>query len=51
MVEVLLKQYTRFNDIYSKHKEGTPISVVEYILYSTGNIIRLLITLRNNELE
>ena len=31
---------------YAKHHDKTSINVLEYIMYQTGNIIRLLITLK-----
>ena len=44
--ESILHNYTRFNNEYAKHNDKTQVNVLEYIMYQTGNIIRLLITLR-----
>ena len=46
--QTLLTAYTNFNNGYAKHHDKTTQKVLEYILYETGNIIRLLITLKNN---
>lgn len=48
--ETLLKSYTNFINSYAKHKDSTPVTVLEYIMYQTGNIIRLLTTLKANEI-
>ena len=45
----LMDLYTDFNNNYAKHKDGTKKNVIEYIMYQTGNIIRLLITLKQGE--
>ena len=34
---------------YAKHHNKTSRNVLEYIMYQTGNIIRLLITLKQEE--
>ena len=47
--QYLLQQYSKFNNDNAKHNDSTPIVVVEYILYSTGNIMRLLLQLRNKD--
>lgn len=47
--ETLLQSYTQFINNYAKHKDATSDKVLEYIMYQTGNIIRLLITLRQEE--
>lgn len=47
--ESFLNNYTLFNNKNSKHDDKTPLNCLEYILYQTGNIIRLLITLKNSE--
>lgn len=44
----ILDAYTNFNNNYAKHHDKTTQKVLEYILYETGNIIRLLIILKNN---
>ena len=43
--ESILQSYTTFNNNHAKHRTNATKNVVEYILYQTGNIIRLLITL------
>ena len=45
----LLDLYTKFNNNYAKHHDKTELKVLEYIMYQTGNIIRLLITLKNSD--
>ena len=45
----LLDLYTKFNNNYAKHHDKTELNILEYIMYQTGNIIRLLITLKNSE--
>lgn len=47
--ESLLQSYTNFINNFAKHKDATSESVLEYIMYQTGNIIRLLITLKQND--
>lgn len=47
--ETLLQSYTQFMNNYAKHRDATSDKVLEYIMYQTGNIIRLLITLRQGE--
>lgn len=44
----LLEAYTHFNNDYAKHHDRTTSNVLEYIMYATGNIIRLVITLKNS---
>lgn len=46
--EVLLKLYTSFNNEYAKHNQNTQKNVVESIMYLTGIIMRLLITLKDS---
>lgn len=48
-LETLLQAYSNFMNGYAKHQDRTSVNVLEYLLYQTGNIIRLLITLRTNE--
>lgn len=45
--EKLLGLYTDFMNNYAKHHDKTSKNILEYIMYQTGNIIRLLITLKN----
>ena len=47
--ETLLQTYTQFMNNYAKHRDATSDKLLEYIMYQTGNIIRLLITLRQEE--
>lgn len=47
--ETLHKSYTDFVNNYAKHHNKTSKNVLEYIMYQTGNIIRLLITLKKDE--
>ena len=47
--ETLLQAYTNFINGYAKHHDKTGLNVLEYIMYQTGNIIRLLITLKQAE--
>ncbi len=41
----LIEQYTRFMNNYAKHHDRTSKLLLEYIMYQTGNIIRLLLML------
>lgn len=47
--ETLQKSYTDFMNNYAKHHNKTTRNVLEYIMYQTGNIIRLLITLKQED--
>lgn len=47
--ETLLQSYTSFMNAYAKHHDRSNANVLEYIMYQTGNIIRLLITLKQEE--
>lgn len=44
--EKLLESYTNYNNNYAKHHDKVSKSVLEYIMYQTGNLMRLLITLK-----
>lgn len=48
-METLLQMYANFMNGYAKHQDATSVNVLEYIMYQTGNIIRLLITLKQEE--
>ena len=48
-LETLLQAYTNYINNYAKHKDRTQVNVLEYLLYQTGNVIRLLITLKDGE--
>ena len=45
----LLDQYTNYNNHYAKHHDKSSQNVAEYMLYQTGNIMRLLLTLKQTE--
>ena len=45
----LLDAYTHFNNNYAKHHDKATLNVLEYIMYATGNIMRLVIILKNSE--
>ena len=47
--ETLLQAYTNFINGYAKHQDRTQMNVLEYIMYQTGNIIRLLVMLKREE--
>ena len=49
-LETLHQAYTNFMNGYAKHHDKTSKKVLEYIMYQTGNIIRLLVTLKEREL-
>ena len=44
----LLDGYDHYMDNYAKHRDATSDKVLEYLMYETGNIIRLVITLDKN---
>ena len=44
----LLDGYDHYMDNYAKHRDATSDKVLEYLMYETGNIIRLIITLDKN---
>lgn len=48
-LETLLQAYTNFMNGHAKHHNKTSLNILEYIMYQTGNIIRLLITLKQEE--
>lgn len=50
-METLLQAYANFMNGYAKHQDATSMNVLEYLMYQTGNILRLLITLRSAELN
>ena len=41
--------YAKFINNNAKHHDKTELNVLEYLMYQTGNIIRLLITLKREE--
>ena len=45
-LESLLQAYTNYNNNHAKHKDKASQLIIEYLLYETGNIIRLLISLK-----
>ena len=48
-LETLLQAYSNFMNGYAKHHDKTEAKVLEYLMYQTGNIMRLLITLKPEE--
>ena len=44
--EKLLEAYTKYNNNYAKHHDKVSLNVLEYIMYQTGSLVRLLITLK-----
>ena len=48
-LETLLQAYTNFMNGYAKHHNKTSKNLLEYIMYQTGNVIRLIITLKSEE--
>lgn len=48
-LETLLLAYTNYMNSNVKHHDKATRNVLEYIMYQTGNIIRLLITLKQEE--
>lgn len=44
--EKLLEAYTKYNNNYAKHHDKAGINVLEYIMYQTGSLVRLLISLK-----
>lgn len=45
----LLESYTNYINGYAKHHDNTSRNVLEYMMYQTGNIMRLLITLKQED--
>lgn len=45
----LLDSFTKYNNNYAKHHDKSSINVLEYLMYQTGNIMRLVITLKQEE--
>ena len=50
-LEALLQLYTNYMNKYAKHGPKAKINVLEYLMYQTGNIIRLVITLQQEATE
>ena len=48
---MLLKSYTDYINNYAKHHDKSEKNVLEYLLYQTGNIVRLLITLKQGGIQ
>lgn len=46
-LESLLNLYAQFINNNAKHHDKTKKNILEFIMYQTGNLIRLLITLKN----
>lgn len=49
--ETLLQAYSNFMNAHAKHHDSTNMNVLEYLLYQTGNIIRLLIIMKREETD
>ena len=47
----LLDAFTNYNNSYAKHHDKASLNVLEYLMYQTGNIIRLVITLQQEVTE
>ena len=45
-LESILQGYTNFMNNYAKHNDKTSVNILEYLMYQTGNTIRLLISLK-----
>lgn len=43
--QTLLQAYTDYMNHYAKHRDATSQNVLEYLMYQTGNTMRLLLTL------
>ncbi len=50
-LETLLQAYTNYMNNYAKHTDKAKLNVQEYLMYQTGNIIRLVIMLKEGEAE
>ena len=48
-LQSLLQTYTNYMNSYAKHHDATNINILEYLMYQTGNIMRLLMTLKQEE--
>lgn len=49
--ETIMQAYTNYMNNYAKHHDKANINVAEYIMYQSGNIIRLLITLKQDDIN
>lgn len=49
-LSITLNQYTAFINHHAKHHDSTDEKALEYIMYETGNIMRLLLTLKQQEI-
>lgn len=47
--EKVLDLFTKYMNNYAKHHDRTSLNVLEFILYQTGNLMRLLITLKHDD--
>lgn len=45
----LLDSFTKYNNNYAKHHDKAELNILEYLMYQTGNIVRLVITLKQEE--
>ena len=48
-LDYLLQAYEHYMNNRAKHHDETNVNVLEYLMYQTGNIMRLLITLKQEE--
>ena len=46
--ETTIQMYTNYNNSYAKHHDRTSGKLLEFLMYQTGNIIRLIITISKN---
>lgn len=49
-LDYLLQAYEHYMNNRAKHHDETNVNVLEYLMYQTGNIMRLLITLKQEEM-
>jgi len=47
----LMDAFTKYNNNYAKHHDKVELNILEYLMYQTGNIIRLIITLKQEEAQ
>ena len=47
--EKLLESYTNYMNNYAKHHDKVSQNVLEYIMYQTANLMRLVIMLKTDE--
>lgn len=47
----LMDAFAKYNNNYAKHHDKAELNILEYLMYQTGNIIRLVITLKQEEAQ